>query len=148
MIDSNETMAARTQIQNMIDQVVEIAGPHGLDLLTEAVNSVLARCGADVQQLTAADRSVAALSGISLSELAVGRARERSIEQAWAALTPDEAAALRMLDGSQADPRTIVAAKKSAERDLVALSYADRAALSKRFGGDVVAMSIAAKNEN
>jgi hypothetical protein len=148
MINSNETMAKRTQIQAMIDQVVEIAAEAGLDQVTEAVNGVLAKLGADVQRLTALDRDVAAPSGISLPELAVQRARERSIEQAWAALTPDEAMALRMLDGSQADPRTIVAAKKSAERDLVALSYADRAALSKRFGGDVVAMSIAAKNEN
>lgn len=148
MIDTNETMTKRTNIQLMIDQVVEIAGDAGLDRLTEVVNGVLAQCGADVQQLTAADRSVAALSGISLSELAVGRARARSIEAAWAALTPDEAMALRMLDGSQADPRTIVAAKRSAERDLVALSAVDRAALSKRFGGDVMAMSIAAKNEN
>jgi hypothetical protein len=148
MIDSNETMAKRTQIQAMIDQVVEIAGDAGLDRLTEVVNGVLAQLGADVQRLTAVDRDVAALSGISLAELAVQRARERSIADAWAALSPDEAMALRMLDGSRADPRTIVAAKKSAERELVALSYADRASLSKRFGGDVVAMSIAAKNEN
>jgi hypothetical protein len=148
MIDTNETMNKRTQIQAMIDQVVDIAGDAGLDQVTEAVNGVLAKLGADVQRLTAVDRDTAALSGISLSELAVQRARERSIESAWATLTPDEAMALRMLDGSRADPRTVVAAKKSAERELVALSFVDRAALSKRFGGDVVAMSIAAKNEN
>jgi hypothetical protein len=129
MIDSNETQTKRINLQLMVDQVVDIAG-------------------ADTAQLTAHDRNVAALSGIPLAQLAVQRACDRSIEAAWAALTPDEAAALRMLDGTRADPRTIVAAKKSAERELVALSYADRAALSKRFGGDVVAMSIAAKNEN
>jgi len=148
MLDSNETMNKRINIQTMTDQVVEIAGDAGLDQVTEAVSGVLAQLGADVQRLTASDRDVAALSGISLAELAVQRARERSIADAWAALTPDEAMALRMLDGSRADPRTVVAAKRSAERGLVTLSVADRSALSKRFNGDVVAMSIAAKNEN
>jgi hypothetical protein len=147
MLDTNETMNKRTNIQLMLDQIVDIAGDAGLDQVTEAVNGVLAKLGADVARLTALDRDTAALSGISLSELAVQRARERSIESAWAALTQDEAAALRMLDGSSADPRTVVAAKKSAERELVALSSVDRAALSRRFGADVMAMSIAAKNE-
>jgi hypothetical protein len=144
MLDTNESMTAKINVQAQIDNIWEIAGDAGLTSVAEALNAILARLGADTAQLTALDRNVAALSGISLPELAVQRARERSIEAAWAALTPDEATALRMFEGSSADPRPTVAAKRAASSELVALSSVARAEYLRRSSGDPIrALSLA-----
>jgi hypothetical protein len=144
MLDTNESTTAKINIQAQIDNIWEIAGPAGLTSVSEALNAILAQLGADVQRLTALDRDAAALSGVSLSELAVQRARERSIEEAWAALTPAESTALRMFEGSSADPRPTVAAKRAASSELVALSSVARAEYLRRSGGDPIrALSLA-----
>lgn len=144
----SRTMDALTALTADVMKIAELAGAEGIERLHTEAKAILGTVLTDgVTALTAVEIEMASKLGSDVGELRFGKAREKSIEKAWSALSPDEASVLRMLDGDHADPRTTVAAKSSAERELVGLSSIVRGELARRCAGDPLMMLSVARTE-
>jgi hypothetical protein len=126
-------------------KIAELSGAEGIERLHTEAKAILGTVLTDgVAALTAVEIEMATKLGTDLGELKFAKAKAAREESALASLSPEHQ---HWADKLGTDPALVASAKRDAEAELTALSYTTRAELSRRYGGDLVAMKLAAVRE-